>query len=232
MALTLTAQTLGTYITAVRDMLNQPNAANSFWSDAELTRYLNEAVRMYFLEVTNNGEGQWTKVTNLNISSDTETVPLPTDCYEVKAVYKLTGGTEYVVLPYRNAISDSYTTQGGTDGNTFFPSYYFRDNSLVLRPTPNFSETAGLRIEYIYFPDKLTSAGDTMSAQVLPIFQQLIEMYAVYKAKLKESLTNGVDTSALAKANLNEIYSLFISTVRDRSKYPQFVKAWSPEGDT
>lgn len=231
MAITLSSQTLGSYITAVRDLLNQPNAANSFWSDAELTRYLNEAVRMYFLEVTNNGEGQWTKTADLDIVANTETVALPTDCYEVKAVYKTSSGTDMVVLPYKNAISDSYTTQGGTDGNTFFPSYYFRENSLVLRPVPNFSQSAGLRVEYIYFPDKLVNPGDTMNANVLPIFQQLIEMYAVYKAKLKESLTNGTDTTSLAKANLNEIYQLFVATVRDRSKYPQFVKPFSPESE-
>lgn len=228
MAIPLASSTLGSYITAVRDMLNQPNASNSFWSDAELTRYLNEAIRIYFLEITNNDEGFWTKVVDLNVVSNVETVALPTDCFEVKAVYK-TIPNGYVVLPYRNMESDSYTTQGGTGSTTYFPSYYFRENNLVLRPVPNFSETAGLRVEYIYFPDMLASPGDTMSDNVLPIFKQLIEMYAVYKAKLKESLTNGTDTSSLAKQNFNELYRLFIDTARNRSKYPQFLKPWNPE---
>lgn len=228
MAIPLAPSTLGSYITAVRDMLNQPNASNSFWSDAEITRYLNEAIRIYYLEITNNDEGFWTKTTNLDVVSDVETVALPSDCFEVKAVYKKINNG-YVVLPYRNMESDSFTTQGGTGSTTYFPSYYFRESNLVLRPVPNFSEVGGLMVEYIYFPDMLASSGDVVSANVLPIFKQLIEMYAVYKAKMKESLTNGTDTSSLAKANFNELYKLFIDTARNRSKYPQFLKAWNPE---
>lgn len=226
MSITLSASTLGSYIVSVRDYLNQPNAANSFWSDAEITRYLNEGIRMYFLEVTNNDEGFWTTTADLNIVSGTETVALPTNCFEVKSVYKKVSNG-YVVLPYKNAITDSYATNGGTGGDTYFPSYYFRENNLVLRDTPNYSETAGLRIEYIYFPDQLQQAGDTMSAQVLPIFKQLIEMYAVMKAKTKESLVSGVDTAGPAKAELSAIYRLFIDTVQNRSKYPQFVKPFN-----
>ena len=228
MAIPLASSTLGSYIVAVRDMLNQPNASNSFWSDAEITRYLNEAIRIYFLEITNNDEGFWTKTADLNVVANTETMALPADCFEIKAVYKAIPNG-YVVLPYRNMESESYTTQGGTGSTTYFPSYYFREDSLVLRPVPNFSETAGIRIEYIYFPDMLANAGDTMSDNMLPIFKQLIEMYAVYKAKLKESLTNGTDTSALAKQNFNELYKLFIDTARNRSHYPQFVKPFNPE---
>jgi len=229
LSIALSSGTLGSYITAVRDLLNQPDAANSFWSDQELTRYLNEAIRLYFLEVTNNNEGFWTKTADLNLVSGTETVALPTDCYQVKAVY-MQVNQGYVVLPYRNAISESYSTQGGTDSNTYFPSYFFRDSSLVLRPTPAYSATGTLRVEYIYFPDVLMQSGDTMSNNMMPIFRQVIEMYAVYKAKMKESLVNGVNTAQLAKENLGDAYTQFKAVVQSRSKYPQFVKPWSAEG--
>lgn len=228
MSIALSSGTLGSYITAVRDLLNQPDSANSFWSDQEITRYLNEAIRIYFLEVTNNNEGFWTKTSDLNVDANTETIDLPTDCYQVKAVYKAVN-QGYVVLPYRNDISQSYSTQGGMDTNTYFPSYFFRDNKLVLRPVPNFSETASIRLEYIYFPDVLMQAGDTAPTNMMPIFRQLIEMYAVYKAKMKESLVNGVDTSVLAKANFEELAKQFKDVVQSRSKYPQFIKPFMPE---
>jgi len=226
MAIPLASATLGNYIVAVRDLLNQPNAANSFWSDAELTRYLNEAIRMYYLELTNNDEGFWTTTAALSIVSGSELVALPSNCFEVKAVYKLVSGGA-VILPYENNVSDSYSTQGGGGGETFFPSYYFRENNLVLRPVPNYSEVGGISVEYIYFPDSMQNAGDVMSANVMPIFRQLIEMYAVYKAKLKESLTNGTDTASLAKQNLGDIYKLFVDTAQNRSKYPQFIKPFN-----
>jgi hypothetical protein len=228
MSIPLSSATLGNYITAVRDLLNQPDAANSFWSDQELTRYLNEGIRLYFLEVTNNNEGYWTKIADLDIVNGVETVALPSDCYQIKTVHQQVN-QGYVVLPYRNDISQSYSTQGGQDSNTYFPSYFFRENNLVLRPVPNYSATGTLRVQYIYFPDVLQQAGDTMPANMLPIFRQVIEMYAVYKAKMKESLVNGVDTSALAKQNLGDLYSQFKAVVQERSKYPQFIKAWSAE---
>lgn len=228
MALPLAPNTLGKYIRSVRLLLNQPNAANSFWSDEEITDYLNEAIRMYYLEVTNNDEGFWTKIVDLDVVNNVETVALPADCFEIKAVY-MQQPQGYAVLPYRNYESTSYSTQGGTGNQTYFPAYYFRENNLVLRPVPNYSATSALRVEYIYFPDMLQNAGDVMSANVLPIFKQLIEMYAVYKAKMKESLTNGTDTASMAKANMNEIYKLFIDTVRNRSKYPQFIKSFNAE---
>lgn len=230
MSIALSTPTLGRLITTVREMLNQPNASNSFWSDSEITGYINEGVRVYFAEVVQNNEGQWTTFTNLNIVSNVETVDLPTNCYKVKALYKAVS-TGFVVLPYLNAISDSYSsTQGATGGETYFPSYYFQENKIVLRPIPNYSETAGLRLEYIYFPEALVNPADMMSANVVPLFKQVVEMYAVYKAKVKESLVSGVDTSALAKQNLNELYKQFVDSIRNRSAYPQHIKPWNPEG--
>ena len=56
-------------------------------------------------------------------------------------------------------------------------------------------------------------------------------MYAVQKAKLKESLTNGTDTGALARQQLSDIYQLFKDTIRGRSKYPTFTVPFNPESD-
>lgn len=230
MAIALSSPTLGKTLSTVRNMLNQPNAANSFWSDEELIDYINEGVRMYFAEVTANAEGQFTKVTDLNIVGGTETIALPSDCYEVKGLYKLSN-EDYIILPYRNMISESYSTNAASSGNIYFPAYYFRENNIVLRPVPSASETAGLRIEYIYFPDTMLDAGDVMNSGVSPIFKQLVEMYAVYKAKVKESLVNGTDTSQLAKQNLDEIYILFKGVIANRSKYPVYTIPFLPESD-
>lgn len=229
MAIALSSPTLGKLISSVRNMLNQPNAANSSWTDAELTEYINEAVRIYFAEVVQNMEGQWTKVTTLDITNNTETITLPTDCYEVKGVWKVVSNG-YVILPYRNNLLESISTNSGASGSeTYFPTYEFRDSSLVLRPIPNYSETGGLRLEYVYFPDVLVNPADTLSPNLVPLFKQVVEMYAVYKAKIKESLVNGVDMSALAKSNLDALYSQFVDSIRARGKYPSFVQPFMPE---
>lgn len=229
MAIALSSPTLGKLLTSVRSMLNQPNASNSTWSDSQLTLWINQGVQRYFGEVVQNVEGHWTKTTTLNIVSGTETIALPSDCFEVKGLWKVTSSGR-VALPYQNNLSGDVLTIGGPSGSeSFFPAYSFIENSLKLNPVPNYSETGGLYLEYVYFPETMLNAGDTLSTNVAPIFAELVEMYAVYKAKMQESLVNGVDMSALAKANVAELYQQFTNLIKNRSKFPQFVKPWSPE---
>lgn len=211
-------------------MLGQPNPVNSTWTDIEIKEYLNEAVRLYFAEVVKNSEGYFTTTTTLDVVSGTETVALPTDCFEIKALYiQRTNGWE--ILEYRNDITGGFLTNSGASGNnTYSPLYFFMGNNLVLRPVPNFSQTGVLRLDYIQFPDQMVNGGDAMTAQISPVFKQLIEMYAVYKAKMKQSMVNGMDLTTIPKANLTEIYNNFKSAINKRSQYPEFVIPFSPEG--
>lgn len=215
-------------IMSVRGMLNQPDAQNSFWTDIELTRYLNDAIAVYFLEVVQSNEGYFVTTTPLDITVNVETVPLPSDFFQVKGLYKkVVNGFE--LLPYKNNLLNSYSTQGGTSSATYIPWYDFQGNNLLLRPIPNFSETGGLKLDYIQFPTTLLDGGDQMTAQVSPIFKQVIEMYAVYKAKVKESLVTNVNVHANAEAMLQQLLKQFRDAVQQRSKNPSFVVPFNPE---
>lgn len=227
---TLVSPTLGKILFNVRNLLGQPNPVNSNWTDAELTEYINEGVRMYFAEVIKNSEGYFMPVpVLLNVVSGAEEVALPADFFEVKALY-IQRTTGWEILEYRNDITGGFFNSIGTGTNTYSPLYYFRGNNLVLHPTPNFSQTGVLRLDYIQFPDQMFNGGDTMSNQVSPVFKQLIEMYAVYKAKLKQSMVNGTDLTSLPAKNLGEIYASFKNTINKRSAYPEYVVPFNPEG--
>lgn len=228
MAIALSSPTAGRLLSNVRAMLNQPDASNSTWSDAFLLEQINNGVHRYWAEVLQNVEGQWTKETTLNLVSGTETITLPSDCFEVKGLWKVVNNGR-VPLDYRNNLDGEVLTSGAGGGqDTFFPSYSFVENKLKLNPVPDFNETGGLYLEYVYFPERMLSAGDTMSTNVAPVFAELIEMYAVYKAKMQESLVSGVDTSALAKDSFKALYKQFAESIRNRSKNPQFVRPWNP----
>lgn len=223
----LTSPTLNRILKNVRNLLNQPDRNNSFWTDEELTEYINEAIRIYFVEVTMTNEGQFTTTADLNLVSGTETVALPTDCFEVRAVYKAVSGG-YVLLNYHNE-DQGYASTGGSGSENYFPDYHFRGNSLVFRPTPNFSETAGIRLEYTQLPDTLINGGDAMTAQVSPLFKQIIEMYAVYKAKLKESMVNGVVMHKVPEDNLSALYTQFKEAIQQRTAAPTYIIPFDPE---
>lgn len=225
---TLTAPTLQNMIGRVRRLLNQPNRNNSFWSDEDLTDYINDAIAIYFSEVKHNNEGLFTVTTTLNVTANTETVSLPTDCFEVRALYKKYSNG-WSPLPYRPRSDESYNTEGIGDSSAYLMYYFLRSNNIVLRPLPGFSETGGLQLEYISFPDVLVSGGDTLTTQIAPVFRQLIEIFAVYKAKLKESLVTGTAVHKPAEENLSTIYKLFRDAIQLRSLGVTAVKPYNPE---
>lgn len=227
---TLSSPTLQQLLTSVRTMLSQPKESNSTWKDIELSEYLNEAVRVYFTECVLVNEGYFTTQTDLNIVNAAETVTLPADCFQIKNLYKKVSDG-YRLLPYRNSVTADYSTVSTSSADSYFPAYSFRGSSIVLHPVPNFSESSGLRIEYIQFPDQMVWGGDSLTSQVSPIFKQIIVMYAVYKAKLRESLVSGVNTYGVAKENLGELYTLFKDTIQRRSRNPIYVIPFSPDSE-
>lgn len=224
---TLTSPGLQELLTNVRNMLNQPSSVNSFWSDDELTTYINEAIRRYFTEVVQHANGEFDTTATLNIVANTDAVPLPSDFFKVRAVYRtVTDG--YEMLEYRNNLTEGYYTNMG-GGAGYLPYYYLRSNSLVLRPVANFSETGGLYLEYTAFPPTMLTGGDTMTADVSPIFRDMVEVYAVYKAKVKESLVSGTDTTAVIKKNLDDLYIAFKDIMSKRTQQPSYVQLYNPE---
>lgn len=230
----LTSPTLTKLLTSVRNMLGQPNNTNSTWTDTELTEWINDGINKYFAEVIKGGEGYFMTSTdpssNLSYTANTESVALPTDCFQVKAVY-IQRSNGWEILEYRNDVTNGFLTNTGSGGNnTYSPMYYFQGNNLILHPTPNLSGTAQIRVDYVQFPDNLVNGGDTMTAQVSPVFKELIIMYAVLKAKTKQSLVTGTDLTALAAQQLAELYRTFKNTIDKRSMYPEFVVPFNPEG--
>lgn len=224
----LSSPTLERLIKEARIFLRQQSSSNSTWSDEELTLYINDAIRIYFLEVAERAEGQFDAVLDLDITSGTEAIPLPSNFFEAKALYKR-AENNYYILPYENFITTSYTTDGGSNGSTFMPAYYFRGNNIILRPVPQFTESASLRLEYTAFPETLIWGGDTMSSGVSPIFKELIIMYAAYKAKASDSATNGTSSGHEVVATLlGDLYAKFKETVGYRSKYPVAIKPFTP----
>lgn len=226
---TLTSPSLDTVRANVRNLLNQPTASNSFWTDAELDTYINEAIRIYFAELTKIDEGHFTTSVTLDLTANVETVAMPSDFFAMRALYRKSD-TSYLILSYRNNLTEGYTTDGGAPYDAYAPYYYFRGNSIVLRPIPGTSETAGLLMEYIQFPETLVAGGDLLTAQISPVFSQVIEMYAVYKAKMKESLVNQTDTASMAKSNLAELHKQFMDVIQLRSKNPTSIIPFNPEG--
>lgn len=222
------APTLEKIIRDVRVLLNQPKPENSRFSDAELTSYANDAIQQIFLTVNEAGEGQFDKITNLDIVNATETVALPVDCFAIKALYKVQNQVNRRLEYRQNIMMDYDNSSSNTGSTTYEPYYYIRGNNLVLRPIPGFSETSGLVLEYTAFPSVLVYGGDTMDSGISPLFRELIVMYVVSKAKLKDDLAGGGNSRAPAEAHLADLYNNFKHQLMERSKAPQYITVFEP----
>ena len=173
-------------------------------------------------------EGQFDKSTTLDITNAVETVPLPSDCFAIRGVWKVQGSINRR-LEYRQNITEDFGNSSSTNGAANYePYYYIRGNSLVLRPIPGFSETAGLILEYTAFPTVLVYGGDTMDSGISPMFKELIVMYIVSKAKLKDDLVSGGNTRLPAESHLSDLYKNFKHQLSERSKAPQYVTPYEP----
>lgn len=227
---TLSSPTIDDLITDVRTMLGQPDPTNSTWGDEELTSYLNEGVRRYFAEAVLRMEGAFVTTTTLECTSGQDYITLPSDFFKMKNLYiKDTDG--YRLLSYRNNLTDGFITSGATGSSVYYPAYMFRGNTkLILQPTPNFTSTGGtFLLEYVQFPTTMVSGGDSLTSNVSPVFKDMIVMYAVWKAKVRESLTSGTDTAALALQNLNDLYTAFQQVLSQMSANPTYTLPWHPE---
>lgn len=215
-------------IREARILLNQPKAENSRFSDAELTSYANDALQQIFLTINEASEGQFDKSTTLDITNAVETVALPVDCFAVKALYKLQG-TIWRRLEYRQNIMMDFDVSATNSGSTTYePYYYFRGNSLVLRPVPGFSEPASLTLEYTAYPNVLVFGADTLDAGMSPLFKELIVMYIVAKAKLKDDINGGGQGYQLAAAHRDDLFRQFKHQLMERSKAPNYVTPFEP----
>jgi hypothetical protein len=211
----------------VRNMLNQPNATNSFWTDDELLTYINEGIRRYFTEVVQHMNGEFVTTATLDLTSGTDTIALPSDFFQMRALYRATPNG-YTILQYRNNLTEGYATNVG-GGTGYLPYYYLQGNSIVIRPVSNFSETGAFKIEYIQFPTTMVTGGDQLTSAVSPVFKDMVETYAVYKAKLKESLTNGAVLTPAIKQNLDDLYLAFKDCMAKRSYQPTYVQQFNPD---
>lgn len=215
----------------VRMMLNQPRAENSRFADAELIQWANDAIQQIFLTVNEAGEGQFDTITNpgLNVTSGTDTVALPVDCFAVKAAWWDTGTMRRRLVYRQSVLDDVYTSNNPTGQATFDPYYYFRGNNIVLRPTPGFTSTSGpLILEYTKYPQTLVYGGDTMDSGISPLFRELIESYVIAKAKFRDDLSGQGQGYALANDRMVDLFRQFKHQVMERSKAPVFVTPFEP----
>lgn len=164
--------TLQNMITTIRYYLRESTA--SFWSDAEITSYINRAVR----DVSER-TGCIQRIDTTATTASMRTVSF--NGYRVTAVeyVPVTGRSRYLKLVTPSMVGHVFV--GLQNGE---PEYWFEeDDDIGIEPLPN--DAYPLRLYVADYPTADLSV-NTQVPEVPPAFRQIIVWYAVYMALVKD----------------------------------------------
>lgn len=93
--------TLATLLTQVRDYINEPTADR--WTDAELTRYINQGMRQVQSSIESANSDYFLRVEVATASAGSCELALPSDIYgtKIRALYHYPQSTVATGMPYR-----------------------------------------------------------------------------------------------------------------------------------
>lgn len=177
---------------------------NNFIDATERTTFLNSA---YFdlynwAESVLDGNGPVVTKTALTVVSGTETIALPPDFYRLVALYYRESDT--CRYKWSNISASEQHVAALMSGSSKQLAFYRRGSNVVAVPTPTWSDSTKLILEYV--PNPTAMSDDTDEPTGIPdSHRELIAMKAFMKLKEKE----GVDPSASFMVQYKEAMRAF-----------------------
>jgi hypothetical protein len=129
-------------------------------TDAALTEEINQSIAELYDKLVAASPDYFESSQSVDIVDGTASYALPADYYKTLGVDVLRSDNTYIALKkYNLAERNFYDNAGGVQRE--FTVYRIRGSNIVLVPTPNWSETSGLRHLYIPAPSRLSNDSDT-----------------------------------------------------------------------
>jgi len=176
----LSSVTLSSALTTVRNLLDEPdNASTNFWSDSQLTNYLNLAQN----QIQNRAEAIQVIATP-TVSSGQQNVTGPTDLFRIYRVeYVLQGTNQIYPLEFRGY--NEMDAEWGIYQNfqAAYPYYYTlwqTPPQTLIRMYPIPASAGNLNVFYYRNTVDMVNPGDTMD--VMPGWEMVAFDFAVYLA--------------------------------------------------
>ncbi len=189
-----------------------------YFTAAEIKQAIGEGYRYYVMRMIALASGYFETTANLNLVANTETVSLSSlspAFFRLSQLFRYITGGETPLEPWEARYSTNVTTGSGT-GDAYLPRYKFRGLNLVLVPKPLFSETAALKIDYVYIPTFPTY--DSLDAFVFDtnfptMFEANVEIRAVIKCLESKQAVGGVVDYSTFTAELQQLDETFNATI-------------------
>ena len=168
---------LSAMITQLRYLIDEP--APAFWSNAELTTYINEACK----DVARRAE---TKLATVNITAVVmqQNYTLPTDCYRIHRVEFLpNGSTLNYTLEYRGLMEMDQIWGINKTWPASYPLYYtmWKNPPKMVMITYPVTQTLG-KFHVYYYQHVVTATTTTSTVDILAGYEDIILDYSAYRA--------------------------------------------------
>ncbi|MFQ5753144.1 MAG: hypothetical protein ACE5HI_14220 [bacterium] len=167
------SQTLGYYLAATRNYLNEQDPNQSFWKQEFLKQLFNAAYRRRSAQMMQAFEGWFINVAVRDLTADQAIYSWPSNfqrCTKLELV-RSDGRTVPIEALERHFHSNARPTPA-TD--QYFPTYRPLGNGFVLEPAPQTDFAGGLKIEYEGLPAQLSAESDRLHPSWPIIYEELL----------------------------------------------------------
>lgn len=212
------AVTLANLRTAVRIELRDPDGVT--WNDEKVDYAANQAYRICFLRIASAVKDYFVTTANVNIVSGTRAYALPSDHLTTKLLEYVTSTQTYPIPRYTRGAAPNVTSgSAGLRGTPYF-TYDLEGTNFVLEPTPQASETNGIKHTYYAGPSTLASSGSTIHANFKDAWVDVIVLEAC-KALLSQIEAMGGFVSDEFNERLKRAWDVVEKSMRTREISPR-----------
>lgn len=210
----------------VRRNLGDPIGSNLNRYSTDLIKdTLNEAYLYYALLMMNSGQGDFAQAPEtINIVANQYIYDLSTlmtfTPLKVSLVERSYSSNWTVLDKWQKTTGSFYTT--GVGSGVWFPSYRFLGTSLIFNQMPNFSQTAGLRVEAYKVPTELSADSDQPAGVFSAAYHNLLVLsstVACIHAKEATGVAGDPDKFIRRLEKMEEAFLESISTKSDSREY-------------
>lgn len=202
-------------ITRVRRVFGDEAAVQV--SDADIIRWINDGQ----IEIIKHNEGALQKTAFVDLVANQSTYTLPTDLMLLRSLrYKYVDMVSFSALKYQSMQQFDEAIDGwdGTLFNLAHPQYYtVYEGKAILFPSPDQSQTGGIKVLYNQQPTTVVLTTDTLSLPL--IYHNTLVRYCMWQASL---LDEDLDPATMYRADFQADANLLITREASEgtSSYP------------
>ena len=202
--------TLTSALSTVRSMLDEPSP--QFWTDAELTTWLNEACT----DIARRSETLRT-VANITVTAGTQSYAAPSDTYRIYRIeFTPTGGILTYTLEYRGMEGMDQYWGNLQNQPASFPALYTlwyspvsaaqagtpTPTQMMIKTYPVPAQNGTLIVYYYRLVVPVSTTAESHTLDCLPGWEDIAYDYTVYKALRKDADPRWKDQHDLYEARL------------------------------